>query len=163
GTKLLLDVPRHQAHIVARLPARQARHHVFREYGLPVMKFQSRPQTECPHESVGRYLLALDHLTPRLKLVVETVEHVPHQRGSVAHDVLGVPDRIEVGEVCLRDEAQHARLRALADRWGGKTAGRGKDAGRGLDESASIDRGPHTIKPSWPHPRRTAAVPARSR
>ena len=104
------------------------------------MKLESRPQTKRPNESIRGGLLALDHLTPGLKLIVETVKHVPHQRGGIAHDVLCVPDRIKIGEIGLRHEAQHARGPALRDRWGGKSAGRGQDAdtGRGLDERASI-------------------------
>src|SRR5262249_9694911 len=163
GGKLLLDVSDHQTHIVARLPAPEACHDIFREHALAVVKLQFRSQTECPHESVGRYLLAIDHLAPRLKFVVEAIKHVPHQRGGIAHDVLGVPDRIEIGEVRLRHEAQYARLSALADRWGGKTAGRSENTGRGLDECASIHDRPHTIKPFWPRPKRTAAAPTQSR
>src|SRR5262245_1888330 len=112
------------------------------------MKLESRSQAERPNESVRGDVLALDHLAPRLKLVVDAVEHVPHQRGSVAHHVLSVLDRIEIGEIGLRHETQHARGGALRDRRGGKRAGRGQDAGagRGFDECPSMHNGVASVR-----------------
>jgi hypothetical protein len=140
----LLDLLGHQTHVVARLPSRQTRHDVLREHGLAIMKLESSSQTERPNESVRRGFLALDHLATRLKLVVDAVKHVPHQRGAVAHDVLGVPDRIEIGEIGLRHEAQHARGGALRDRGSGKRVSCGEDAGAGyrFQERPSIHEAP---------------------
>src|SRR5947208_15162257 len=106
------------------------------------MKLESWPQTERPNESVRRGLLAFDHLTLRLKLVVEAVEHVPHQRGGIAHDVLGVPDRIRIGEIRLWHETQHTRGGALRESGNGKPArcGQNAGAGPGLDARASIHK-----------------------
>src|SRR5262249_24139624 len=54
------------------------------------------------------------------------------------------PDRIEIGEIGLRHEAQHARGGALRDRGGRKSARRGQDAGTGyrLQECSSVHEAP---------------------
>ena len=58
------------------------------------------------------------------ELAVDAVKHVPHQQPGIAGDVGGAPDRIEIGEIGMRHEAQRARRGALRDRRGGKAAGR---------------------------------------
>src|SRR3712207_8717915 len=63
--------------------------------------------------SVGGRLLGLRHLALHLQLLVHAVERVPDQRRSVAHHVLGAPDRVEVGEVdrkSTRLNSSHANI-----------------------------------------------------
>src|SRR5271166_5226357 len=50
--------------------------------------------------------MALGHLRLRLLLLVHSVQHVPDQQGAVADDGLRGPNRIEVGQVGLRNEAE---------------------------------------------------------
>ena len=124
GGKLVLDSLDHQAQLIARRPAIEARHHVFGQHRLAVVELEPRPQPERPGEAVRRHLLGLDHLALRLQLVVHAVKRVPHQRRGVAHHVCGAPDRIEIGEIGLRHETQRARRGALRDRRSGEAAGR---------------------------------------
>ena len=73
--------------------------------------------------------------------LVHAVEQVPHHRRGVAHDVLRAPDRVEIGEVRLRHEAQRPRRGALRQGGRGKARGaerRGGGAGRGFQEAPAI-------------------------
>ena len=115
GDKLVFDSPEHQPHVVARLPAREACDHVAGEHRLAVVERERGAQPEGPGEAVRRNFLRFDHLALWPQLVVNAVKHVPDQRGAIAHDILGVPDRVEIGEIGLRDEAQRARRCALGD------------------------------------------------
>src|SRR5258708_11038725 len=59
GAKLLFDLLSHQAHVVARSPARDARHHDFCEHRLVAVKFPSWLQYYHPHYSNLRSLPTL--------------------------------------------------------------------------------------------------------
>ena len=118
-------------------PAVDARHRVFREYRLAVMKLEFRAQPERPGAAVRRHLLGLDHLALGHKLVVQAVKRVPHHGRCVAHHIGTGPDRIEIGEIGLRHEAQRACCGALRDRGACKSARRCR-TGRGLQECSSI-------------------------
>ena len=52
----------------------------------------------------------------RLQLVVNAVEGVPNGDRRVAGDIGRAPDRIEIGEINLRHEAQCPGRRALRNR-----------------------------------------------
>ncbi len=88
------------------------------------MEFQVGPQFECPGFEIGADVVALDHLRLWVKLVVDAIKRVPDQQGAVAHDILRGPDRIEVRQIGLRDEAQRLAVGRATD------AGRGQKAGR---------------------------------
>ncbi len=111
--ELVLDRLDHQPHGIAGRPTRQARHHVLAQHRLAVVELQPRSQAKGPAQTVIGPLLGLDHLALRLQRGVEAVEGIPHQRGGVAHHILGPPHRIEIREVGLGHEAQGARRSAL--------------------------------------------------
>jgi hypothetical protein len=69
------------------------------------VKLKPGPQAEHPGEPIRRHLLGFDHLTLRLEFVVHAVQHVPDEQPAVAGDVAAAPDRIEIGEVGMRDKA----------------------------------------------------------
>ena len=101
----LLD---HQAHRgVARHPAGNAGDHVLGSHRLPVVKLQAGAQLEGPGLEIGGNLMPFDHLRLGFELVVHPVQHVPDQQGAVAHHVLGGPNRVQIREIGLGDEAQH--------------------------------------------------------
>ena len=140
GGQLVLDRLEHQAHGIARRPARQARHHVLAQHRLAVVELEPRPELKGPDQPVIGHLLGLDHLALRLQRGVEAIEGIPHQRGGVAHDILGPPDRIEIREVGLRHKAQGARRSALGKRRHRKAARRRQAAypGQSLQHSPAI-------------------------
>jgi len=119
SSEVLLDAPDQEAHLVARGPAREARHHVPCQHWFAVVKFQSWPQAERPGQAVRRDLFGLHHLALRLELLVHPIERVPHHGGGIAHHVLRAPDRIEIREIGLRHETKRARRSALRECRGG--------------------------------------------
>src|SRR5215212_1190382 len=130
GGELLLDCLEHEAQRIARRPARQARDHVLGAHRLAVVEFEAGTKLEGPGQPVVGGLLGFDHLALRLQLVVEAVERVPDERRGVADDVLGAPDRVEIGKVRLRHEAQRPRRGALRDGRRRKAAAARDDARR---------------------------------
>ena len=117
--EILLDGPNQEAHLVARAPAFEARHHVPCQHRFAVVKFQSWPQAERPGQPVGRDLFGFHHLALRLELFVHPIKRVPDHGGGIAHHVLRAPDRVEIGEIGLRHETKRARGSALRERRGG--------------------------------------------
>jgi sulfur carrier protein ThiS len=97
---------------------------------LAVVEFEIGPQLESPGQAVVRDLLRFDHLALRLELLIEAVERVPNHRRGVADHILRAPDRIEIGEVRLRHEAERPRRRALRERRCRKAARPGEHARR---------------------------------
>jgi hypothetical protein len=84
--------------------------------------------------------MAFDHLRLGLELVIDAVEHVPDQQGAVADNVLRGPDRVEVGEIGLRDEPQGLAAGSEGQArgcQGGCDGASGRNGG-GLEESASV-------------------------
>jgi hypothetical protein len=45
-----------------------------------------------------RDLLGLDHLALGFERAIGAIKGVPDQHGGVAHDIVGVRDRIEIGQ-----------------------------------------------------------------
>jgi hypothetical protein len=86
----------------ARCPPVDARHRVFRENRLAVVEFQSR-QPECPGEAIRRDFLGFDYLPSWRQRVVDALQHIPYQQSGVAGDVGSGPDRVEIGEIGMRD------------------------------------------------------------
>src|SRR5262249_41232096 len=91
-----------------------------------------------------RNLLRLDHLALRLQLRIDAVEHVPDEYAGIAGDISGRPDRIEIGEIGVRHQAQGARVDTLRDGRGGETApgGEGDGAGGRFDEIPAFHHAP---------------------
>ena len=110
--QFVLDREDHQAHRIAGGPAHEALHRVFGEHRRAVMELEAGTQLEGPDEAIAETSSLSTIWRCGCELRVDAVERVPDQRGGVAHDVLRAPDRIEVGEVGLRHEAQ--RLGACA-------------------------------------------------
>jgi len=111
------------------------------------VEFEPRPQAERPGEVIRRHFLGFDHLPSRLERVVDTVQHVPYQQSGVAGDVGAARDRVEIGEIGMRDKAQCLRRGALGDRRGGKAARcrQGARASRGFQERSPV----HDSPPDW--------------
>ena len=101
-----------------------------------------------------RVFVRFDHLRLRLQLVVHAEQHVPDQQRAVADDVLRGPDRIEVGEVGLRHEAQNLVV-------GGQRQPRRRQRtchyGCSLQEAPAIDPVCHLPIPAARRPRTIAA------
>src|SRR5262249_50339994 len=98
-----------------------------------------RPQAERPGEAIRRHFLGFDYLPSWRERVVDAVKHVPHQQPGVADHVAGAPDRVETGEIGIRDKAECPRRGALRDRWGGKAACRQRaGADCGFQERRSV-------------------------
>jgi hypothetical protein len=77
------------------------------------VEFEVWPQPECPGESIGRDLLRFRHLALWFEVFINAVKRVVDQRRGVADDVLSGPNRIEIGKIGLRNEAQRPCPRTL--------------------------------------------------
>ena len=97
----------HAAEPVALPPALDARDAIARQHGVAVVELQAVAQRDVPLSAIGACHVARRHLRMRLEVVVLTVQRVEHQVRVVARHIGGGPDRIERGQVGLRDELQH--------------------------------------------------------
>ena len=90
--------------------------------GLAVVEFQARAQLEGPGLEIGGDLVAFAHLRRGVSCRYRRRTACPRPARRVAHDILRGPDRIEVGEIGLRHEAQHAGIGAASDVRRGQSA-----------------------------------------
>ena len=126
----------HLAHVVAHHPALQAGDAVGGADRLAVVPFEAGAELEIPGQAVGGDLAALAHLRLRAKLAVHAIERVEEQHAGVAHHVERGPDRVEIGQVGLRDEPQHLLVLPARD-------GRQREPGRrGRQKRPSPHRSP---------------------
>ena len=109
----MLDSLDHLTERIARSPAIDAGDDILGRDLLAVVKFETGPQAERPGEAVAQDFLGLDHLTLDLKFGVHAIERVPHQHAGVAGNIGGSPDRVEVGEVRVRNKTHCPRRGAL--------------------------------------------------
>ena len=158
--ELVLDGLDHLPDQVAHRPAIDARDRILGEHRFAIVELEPSPQPEGPSQAVRGHLFRFDHLALRLEVGVHAVEHVPHQEPGIARDIGRGPDRIEIGEVCVRDQPQRPRRSAL------RYCGRCKSArprerargGRGFQECASI----HVYAPALSKRLCCRAAPLRS-
>jgi hypothetical protein len=80
-------------------------------------------QTDLPGSSVGRDLGARGHLRLGNAIGRHRVERVEDVMGVIGGDQGRRQDRIEQGQVRLRNELEGGRLGRLADRRSGETRG----------------------------------------
>ena len=107
-----LDRREHQlAHGVALAPADQRGGAVVGGDRLAVMEAQAVAQHEGVSLAVGRGLPLVDHLRLGLEVFVHREQRVVDHVAVVAADVGGGPDRIDVLQVGMRDDAQHRAAR----------------------------------------------------
>ena len=92
---------------IALPPALDRGNAVLRQHRRVVVEFQSVAQRDVPLQLVAAHRVAGCHLRMRLELVVEPVQGVEHQERVVAGDVGRGPDRIERGQIGLRNEFQY--------------------------------------------------------
>ena len=136
--------PREQclAHRIARRPPPDRGNTIAATHRLPVMEAQPVAQGEGPQAAVVFDGMALDHLRLRLQLAVDAVQLVPDHHGVVARNVGGGHDRIDDGQVGLRNEAQH--VCGTGSRHSGQ---RRCGSGRGSGEEVTS---PHIRSPDLP-------------
>ncbi len=94
------------AQAVACPPAADRCHRVPSQHRLVVVEAQPRAQAELPVQAVRRFGPGLSHLRLRLEPCVYRDQLVIDQVSVVAGDDGGGPDRVEAGQVGLRDHAQ---------------------------------------------------------
>src|SRR4029078_650454 len=92
------------------------RYGILRQYRFTVVEFEVGPQLESPSKTVPGDALRCNHLSLRLQLTVHAVQHVPDEESGIASDICSGPDRVEIGEIGMRHQAQGLRRRALRDR-----------------------------------------------
>ena len=130
----------HLTHVVAHHPAREAGDAVAGADRLVVVEFQAGAQFEGPDEAVGRHIRALAHLRLRHEVAVHPVERVVEQHRGVAHHVERGPDRVQVGQIGLRNETQHLGIGCQRQPWRSQTTRRRERTRGSLQESPTIHR-----------------------
>jgi hypothetical protein len=126
-----LDRREHQlAHGVALAPADQRGGTVFRSDRLAVVEAQSVTQHESPGLAVGRGLPLVDHLRLGLEVLVHRKQRVVDHVAVIAADIGGGPDRIDVLQVGVRNDAQ-GRAAGLPEAGAGQERRRKRAADEG--------------------------------
>ena len=107
--QFFLERADHLAHAIAHRPAIEAGNAIRRGHLGAIMPHQAVTQAEGPDLAIRRNFFAFHHLALGFKLVVKPVKRIPDQRRGIAHHILRAPDRVEIGQIGLRHEAERAR------------------------------------------------------
>jgi len=139
---------RHQqlAETVPRTPALDAGHAIPCQHRRAVMEDQAGPQRDAPALLVGIDLPAFGHLRLREQVLVQAEQRVIDQVGVVPRYLGGGIDRVEAGDIRLRDESQHTlRLRRHQGRRAkGGPASQGACQGQGPSSSYHLLSSPRS-------------------
>jgi hypothetical protein len=130
---LIRDAQQFDPQHVAPAPAFDAGGAIARQYGLPIVEFQSVAQADAPALAAVLNGMSLGHLQLRTRRGVGPIQLVEHQPAMVPGDVGHAVMRVERYQIDLRHEAQHA-LAFGRGQSGGRQSGGHQGSAGGLQQ-----------------------------
>ena len=137
GTRADLVGARYQrrAHRVTLAKALDRRHAIAGQDWRTIVEFEPVAQRQVPFFAIVGDAIAGDHLRLHLELGVEAVKRIVDCEREVPGDVGGGPDRVERGEVGMRNEVDRGLSLSPDDLRRGQRGGPGED---GFEHIASL-------------------------